>query len=793
MPEPEAGEDKDKFISRCIEVVMNEGTAKDTEQAAAICYSKWEDAQKALAEGGRLVDSVKIGRRNNSKDQERLQTIHDYARDNGATCYGIPLLELKSKSIKSDGNYILLNIASVETGAIKAVGDWELEVLGVPFGGPLSGKDTDGQYFSRNTVTRNDIMPEIPVFYYHGMRPDKHGQQEFPELIGRAKFERVDSKGHWYRVILDKASAFAKRIWEAAKNGIARASSGSLQHLVRVARDGEIIHWPVAEMSLIDATEGRAPANAYAVAMPVMKSDYKLANMVIPPDLGDNNEQPVQPEGESEAVQTADSEGDGGAKSKKENNNMDEIQEKVQAAVAEALKVQREAEEKAKKDAQEREAAIKAEAEKRVEEYKAEAAKNRRLPEGAPYVAKFADTNKFDNLDAADTAVMVAVLQSAKAPVSEGAIKSLAFKLEEDKGEVGRVGQRAMKAAGIKANEIEYSTLSTYGDEWIGVAYSTALWEAIRLGTFVVGKLPTVEVPQGFESIYLPLESTDPTWYKVAEATSSATGYAGPTPTVTASLLSTGRVQMTLAKLGARVVWTGEMEEGSLIPFAGQLRQQLAVSGAEYLESALIDGDTETGASTNINDIDGTPTATDWFLVWNGFRKSPLVTTTANSRSAAGSLDVTDYLETIKLMGTGGKNAIDTSKVGFIVDPLTYYKTMSLPEVLTRDVFVSPTLEGGKLSGLWGYGLNVSGQMCKNGGNGLSEATGKVDETTGDNAYGQILAVRWDQWKFGWRRRMTMETQRWAASDSTEIVAQIRCGLIQRDTEAAAITYYVGV
>jgi hypothetical protein len=118
---------------------------------------------------------------------------------------------------------------------------------------------------------------------------------------------------------------------------------------------------------------------------------------------------------------------------------------------------------------------------------------------------------------------------------------------------------------------------------------------------------------------------------------------------------------------------------------------------------------------------------------------------------------------------------------------------LTLPEVLTRDVASSPTIEGGRVTRLWGYDINVSAQMCKHSGYNLSEATGKVDEDNPThNLYGSILAVRWDQWKFGWRRRMTMESMRWPASDSTEIVAMLRCGLIQKDTEASAISYYVG-
>jgi len=757
MPYTNVPDDLQDKMESCVEKVTGQGREK--EAAIAICYA-------AVVEGkAEAVEAVKAA--------------------------GF-VLDIPAEPMT-------LNLGDIPPDAIKALGDMELEVLGVPFGGPDNGKDSDGQYFSENTKTYLSPDKEIPVFYFHGFTPDKR-PQAVPEHIGNAKYSRTDKRGHWFRVTLKKGLELARRVWEAAKKGVARASSGSISHLVRIARSGEILHWPVAEMSLFDAGEGRNPANAYAVALPVSKAHYAAAKMEMNISA-DEAEDPTNGQAAGEAA-TPGHVADESTQPPQGEITMDELETKVDAAVKAALAAQA-AETAAKKAEEERIAAeVEARVKKETEAIKAAAAADRRLPggDGAPYVAKFNDIARFDNLDAADTAVLIGVLNSQKSanshPASKEAYKALVVKLSEDKGEVGEVGRKAIKAAGLdaaKANEIDYSTYASYGDEWVGIAYSQAIWDAIRLETFVLNKLPQVEVPQGMESIYLPLESTDPTWYKVAEATSSATAYSGPTPTVTASLYGTGRVQLTLAKLGARVVWTGELEEGSLIPFAGQLRSQMVKSGADYLESALIDGDTVTTASTNINDIDGTPTATDWFLVWDGFRKSCLGTTTANSRSASGSLDVTDYLETVKLMGTGGKNAIDTSKVGFIIDPSTYFKTLQLPEVLTRDVFVSPTLEGGRLTGLWGYQIGVSGSMCKNGGNGLSEATGKCDETTADNAYGQILAVRWDQWKFGWRRRMTMETTRFANSDSSEIVAMIRCGLIQRDTEASSITYYVGV
>jgi len=43
MPTPSKGEHESEFIPRCISILINEGT--DKEQAAAICYSKWNEKE----------------------------------------------------------------------------------------------------------------------------------------------------------------------------------------------------------------------------------------------------------------------------------------------------------------------------------------------------------------------------------------------------------------------------------------------------------------------------------------------------------------------------------------------------------------------------------------------------------------------------------------------------------------------------------------------------------------------------------------------------------------------------
>lgn len=446
-------------------------------------------------------------------------------------------------------------------------------------------------------------------------------------------------------------------------------------------------------------------------------------------------------------------------------------------------------------------------------------AKSRRLPDkqqaevplngGSPYVTAFHDVRKYDGLGVEDLAFLCGVLDTARRDgrsqqgVSESALKALAIRIAEDKSEMGDNARADLKAVGLdpqdvtsatKANELDYSTQAGFGDEWVGQEYSRRLWAAIRAGTFVADRLPTIEVPQGSESIIIPLEAADPTWFKVGQATATNATTLRPDATVPTSKLATANKTLTVGKMGARVIYTEELVEDSLIPWASQLRQQMETSGSETLEHVIIDGDTATGATTNINHIGGTPGGTEVYLLFDGFRKSPLVTTTANSRSAGGALVDTDFIETLKLMGTAGLNGADAQRTSFIIDANVNWKIFNLTSVKTRDVFNGATLENGMLKGIWGYQVNVSYFMHRTAADRKANTVGKVDQTTPtNNTTGSILAVRWDQWLLGFKRRMSLKIQDIPDSDASQIVAIARVGLAQRDTEASAITYNVGV
>ena len=227
-------------------------------------------------------------------------------------------------------------------GAIKIAGDWALDVLGVPFGGPVRGRDAVGERFTPSTKIHQDLYPEIPAFYYHSY--DSHGNpQGDPVIIGKATYDHADERGHWYKVILDQTKEFAARVWEAAKNGVARASSGSIAHILRKTEDGDITNWPVVEMSLMDDAPGNfQAANGYAVALPAAKAAYQLAGLKFsepsaPDDADAANT--ARSTGGVNAVQSATNPGQG---AKKMTDSIvltkEELQKMLSDAAAEGIK-----------------------------------------------------------------------------------------------------------------------------------------------------------------------------------------------------------------------------------------------------------------------------------------------------------------------------------------------------------------------------------------------------------------------------------------------------------------------
>lgn len=676
-------------------------------------------------------------------------------------------------------------------GAVKALDNGRIEGYLVRFT-DADNPDLEGDFFTKDTDFDFEGERPFSIYYHHGLHPTI-GKRKIGKAIAHKDDVGVFIEGEL--ALRDEyEKAIKEKLIDAHKTGF---SSGAVQHLVeaQAQKNGTnfIKSWPIGEAS-ITPTPAAGPEMTKVVSIKsLLDVDHEaLTSKVSGDDATDAGATDDKP-------------------SAKKENNMNESQA-TDAPVVDVEAIAATAAEKAVEQA--------------MKAFEARQAKEAK-PDNDPgiagknvNVAKHSDVWKYDRYNIADLSYTLDVVGAAPAShrpqrPNEKMVKALAMRLESKEGDdtghlptgagktmelpgAYKMARFAKRSKGIKADETNFSTNTSYGDEWIGVAYSGELWEKVRQESGVVQRVPVYEFPPGAESAIMPLESTDPIWYLVAQAGDPASATAQVTNTVPAKALGTAQVSATLGKLGSSTIYTGEMTEDSFVPFAAQLRNQIAVSGAEYLESAIIDGDTATTTTTNINDIAGTPAATDWFLVWDGFRKSPLVTTTANSRDG-GVITSADFLETVKLMGAAGKTGFDRRRVSFILPPPTHWKVLELADVKTKDVFSNATIEEGVLIRVWGYEVLISYQYnfasVVNTGYEYQENTaGKIDlDTAANNTKGSILAVRWDHWKLGYRRRLTTEVERIPRADSWEITSLMRASLKQRDTEASAISYNLTV
>jgi len=144
--------------------------------------------------------------------------------------------------------------------AATADGGLVIEGYGVPFGGPIKGKDLHGQYFSKNTDFALDLIPDgqRPLLFQHGL-----DSAVDTAVIGRWGVKKIDDGGVWVRAQLDARSEYINEIKELVSQDALGFSSGTMGHLVKVSgKTGEILKWALVELSL---TPNPANPNAYIV------------------------------------------------------------------------------------------------------------------------------------------------------------------------------------------------------------------------------------------------------------------------------------------------------------------------------------------------------------------------------------------------------------------------------------------------------------------------------------------------------------------------------------------------
>ena len=137
-------------------------------------------------------------------------------------------------------------------------GNDHFRLLAIPFGGPVKGRDLDGEFFSKRTDIKPDWFAERPVLWHHGQ-----DSLMGTDPIGKAMDLSLEDDGWWVDIWVnhaDRRAALFDRL--AAKRPIF-GSSGTIGYLKKAALNGEILVWPYVEQTLTTS-----PQNNLSVTKP---------------------------------------------------------------------------------------------------------------------------------------------------------------------------------------------------------------------------------------------------------------------------------------------------------------------------------------------------------------------------------------------------------------------------------------------------------------------------------------------------------------------------------------------
>jgi len=158
----------------------------------------------------------------------------------------------------------------------------------------------------------------------------------------------------------------------------------------------------------------------------------------------------------------------------------------------------------------------------------------------------------------------------------------------------------------------------------------------------------------------------------------------------------------------------------NVVDVVATIQRKLAQSAAETQEAFMLNGDTVTAVTGNINNDDAAPTAGTYYLGGNGLRKAGL----ANGADV-GALTFDDFLTVLALMG---ENAANPADLVWIFNPQTRIKALGITEF--KDYSVNgraSTIVTGALSNFLGSDVFTSEEFLR------TKADGKISSVTPAN------------------------------------------------------------
>ena len=341
---------------------------------------------------------------------------------------------------------------------------------------------------------------------------------------------------------------------------------------------------------------------------------------------------------------------------------------------------------------------------------------------------------------------------------------------------------RSLTAWQERLNAALSSDTADQGDELVPTAMAPNLWQDVELESVMLGWLPRTVMPTN--PFTLPLSLGPINWFPTEENTAA-----------TETTPATGAVTITAYELAGEVNWSYTLDEDAVVSMLPEIRSHMVREAAMVIDDVLLNADTVAG-NANINRQGAAITKAtagfgQYLLGFNSLIKQALVTGPGSNRNNKNGAIAADDL--LSLRGDLGKYGVRTQDIAFFCDISSYIKLLGLSEAETVDKFgPSATILTGQLGSIYGVPILVSEQMK------LSNTDGKVSMTAANNTKGRILTANRSQWRTGFRREISLETDRDISKRQNKMVTSFRLGLTQRDetpadAEHTALTYNITV
>lgn len=379
-----------------------------------------------------------------------------------------------------------------------------------------------------------------------------------------------------------------------------------------------------------------------------------------------------------------------------------------------------------------------------------------------------------------------------------------------DQGKDAKEINAAIKSlsAAYKSNELDNTAQSSFGAEWVPTIWNSDAWRRIRINNIIASQILNVQMPSNPWN--WPIESTDPTIFYIAEGTDATQLVLGSGNTLALSKAGTGKISFTAKKLGGHIGFSVEENEDSIIPIIPIWRFQLTRALWNFVDDTIINGDTTTSASTNINLIDATPAAGTSYLALDGMRKYCLITNTGQL------VDFGNVAPTMtNLRAMQGKLKVeyqaDFVNLAYVTNVQTWQKMKAMPEFAAYlNSGVAPTQITGLLPGgspaqasqgqvnpgpmpvgfIDGIPLYVSAQINLSKSGAIGANGGEISNTGGNNIDGSVLLFHRSRCVLGWRRAITTDMLATAVfSDTYQMWGTCRIAFNTFDTQSISLGY----